>query len=329
MLKGLAIFAFLASAWTMASQTPPANAPENGVTAQGASKARSEQANPEQSRTDSPASAPVNIKASRPSDEQESNTEKQNLDIQRKLEWFTGGLVIVGLMQAGTMIWQAWLLKGTLAEIHKQATGMETQTGRMSRQADLMKRQTVLARESLTATKIAADAAKLSAESTLGQFQAMKAKERARVWIGIDGDLNMGMGPFSIPIAYVVTQTGPTDGFVYASFVNLEVSDVEPDVTLDFSGHVIGIPNRIAPQFEKKVESIFLHRFTREEIDKINATTANVYFMAAVRYKDIFGDPHETSIMKRWRITDRANPFGYGKFAYWEPCGPPEANHET
>lgn len=242
--------------------------------------------------------------------------------------WLTGGLVFVGFLQVGSMIWQAILARGTRIDVHAQAGWMKEQTGRMSRQADLMNRQNVFARQSIAATRNAADAAKLSAESALGQFQAMKAKERARVWIGIDGDLNLGMGPFSVPVVYVVTQTGPTDGFVYASFAKLVVSDVDPEVPVDFSNS-IGIPNRVAPQFEKKIKSVFLYRFSSEEIESVNSKTASVYFIASIKYKDIFGDPHETSIMKRWRITDLKNLQGYGNFAFWTPCGPPEANRET
>jgi|HubBroStandDraft_4_1064222.scaffolds.fasta_scaffold00170_4 hypothetical protein len=199
----------------------------------------------------------------------------------------------------------------------------------MNKQAYEISEQTSILASSVKAAQTSADAAKLSAESTLGQFQAMKAKERARVWIGIDGDLNLGMGPFAVPVAYVVTQTGPTDGFVYASFAKLVVSDVHPEVPLDSGIHSIGIPSRVAPQFEKKIGNPFLYSFSREEIESIEAKTASAYFMASINYWDIFGDPHETSIMKQWRITDHKNIGGYGNFAYWTSCGPPEANRET
>ena len=254
---------------------------------------------------------------------------RQNLQIQNRLVWLTGGLVFVGLLQVGSMLWQAWLLKRTRDDVHAQARYMKEQTGRMGRQADLMNRQTLFARESIMATRNAADAAKLSAESTLGQFQAMKAKERARVWIGIVGDLNMGLGPFTVPVTYVVTQTGPTDGFIYASSARLLVSEVDLEFATDSSFHSIGIPNRLAPQFEQKIESVFLHRFSQEEVNSIEIKTAKAYFIASIKYRDIFGDSHETSIMKRWHITDLKNLIGNGNFAYWEVCGPQEANRET
>ena len=85
------------------------------------------------------------------------------------------------LLQFLGIVVQAALSRQTRGDVHEQAGWMKEQTGRMSRQADLMNRQNVFARESIAATRNAADAAKLSAESTLGQFQAMKAKERARV----------------------------------------------------------------------------------------------------------------------------------------------------
>ncbi len=120
----------LTTAWAMAGQGTPTNAPASST------------------------SVPVNVQATSASDQRETEAEKENLDIQRKLEWFTGGLVIVGLMQAGTMIWQASLLKGTLTQIQTQARHMESQTQILG--------------DSVAAAQRAADAAETSAKTAMG-----------------------------------------------------------------------------------------------------------------------------------------------------------------
>jgi hypothetical protein len=52
---------------------------------------------------------------------------RRNLEIQGKLEWFTRLLVVVGFLQAITMVWQAGLLQGSLKQIRTQAEHMERQ----------------------------------------------------------------------------------------------------------------------------------------------------------------------------------------------------------
>ena len=63
---------------------------------------------------------------------------RQNLQIQNRLVWLTGGLVVVGLLQVVSMFWQARLLKQTRGDIHTQAGWMKTQTEHMGRQTDNM-----------------------------------------------------------------------------------------------------------------------------------------------------------------------------------------------
>ena len=265
-------------------------------------------------------------------------TEKQKTFWDHLYDWgpwvFTGLLVVVGFLQVATMAWQAWLLKGTLAEIHKQANWMETQAARMSRQIDLMSRQNRIAIDSARATREAAEAAKESAnaaktgaEAAVAQINLIKSKERARVWIEIKGDLNLGFQPLSVPVEYTVKQTGPTDAFVIESKAAVVISSDVPEHSRYFSP--INIPSRLAPNYEEEIKTPFLRHFAKEDVPRVENQTAIAYFIARIAYRDIFGEMHETAVLREWHITERKKLIGYGNFAYWAPCGPTEANRET
>jgi hypothetical protein len=123
----LTLFCPLATTWTMAGQSAPANAPESRVTAQNIGKAGSQQANPKQGNPNSPQPATTNVKPPSPTKQQETNAEQETLDIQRKLEWFTGWLMVASLMQAGTMLGQAGLMRGTLKQNRTRGVLMKGQ----------------------------------------------------------------------------------------------------------------------------------------------------------------------------------------------------------
>jgi len=86
---------------------------------------------------------------------------RRNLEIQGKLQWFTGVLAVVGVLQVGTMIWQAFLLWQTRGDIHTQAEWMKTSAGHM-------KEQTAILGESVAAAQKAAAAAEMSAKAATG-----------------------------------------------------------------------------------------------------------------------------------------------------------------
>jgi hypothetical protein len=111
-------------------QTAPLSTPKKGVTKGNNGQAGEDQTTPQQDR-DNPSKA-MSAVVQPPTPVTQSSTEseqQENLEIQRKLEMFTGFLVLVGFIQAGTMYWQARLLRGTLKEIQTQAGHMETQSG--------------------------------------------------------------------------------------------------------------------------------------------------------------------------------------------------------
>ena len=106
MLKRLVIFTLLATASVgfLKGQTAPLGAPKQGIT-----KPNSGQSGGEQSQTkDGQKSAPNPITAApqpaAPDCDEACQQGRANLAIQGKLEWFTGVLAIVGVLQVGTMI---------------------------------------------------------------------------------------------------------------------------------------------------------------------------------------------------------------------------------
>jgi hypothetical protein len=149
MLKLLAILA-LATAGMVMAQTPTNPNGSTPATASGA-------------------------EASSPKEQGATSTEQENLGIQRKRAWFTGGLVAVGLIQAFVMGWQVTLARGTLEEIHTQAE-------RMKQQIDEMKTQTDVAKTSAEAASLNAQAA-VNAERPWLLENIERDKDSDQEWI--------------------------------------------------------------------------------------------------------------------------------------------------
>ena len=175
------MFFALAAVGSLSGQTVPSNPPESRVTAQDAGKSGGYQTDSQQGNANSPTPSPVNGHPAAADKQQESNADKEAIDIQRKLEWFTGILAIVGVLQVGTMIWQAWLLRGTLKEIKTQAGHME--------------RQTKILEDSVAVAQKAADAALANAQAVITSERAwlvVRLKEINKQEIPKDGDMRFG-----------------------------------------------------------------------------------------------------------------------------------------
>lgn len=159
MLKRLAIVGVLltlasASFCLLAGQTAPLSSQKEGITKADGGRAEKNIPKPPIPTKSTPSltASGVEIEAA-PCDEA-CQQGRRNLEIQGKLEWFTGVLAVVGVLQViagglqiGTMVWQARLLKGTLTEIQTQAKHIGAQT---------------------TAAQKAAEAAELSAKAAMG-----------------------------------------------------------------------------------------------------------------------------------------------------------------
>lgn len=83
-------------------------------------------------------------KPSTPTCDEACQQARQNVQIQRKLEWFTGGLVVVGFFQVMTMIWQGILLARTRTDVHNQGIRMGEQVTQMKEQGAATLRSVLL-----------------------------------------------------------------------------------------------------------------------------------------------------------------------------------------
>jgi hypothetical protein len=147
MLKRLAIFGVLAfaSIGFLSCQGPPLGTPEQGVAKPNSGKSGQTQGNVQNGRQSSPETVlPSLPKLTTSNCDEACQQGRQNLAIQRNLELFTGLLVLVGGLQAGTMVWQGIFLRRTWRDIHTQAGTMESQGRIMEKQAVALERQTVL-----------------------------------------------------------------------------------------------------------------------------------------------------------------------------------------
>ncbi len=163
MLKRLAIlglFGTLATVSLLKGQTAPLSTPKQGIAKPGSSQNGSAQPNPQDSKQAAPNAMTSSQQPTTPTCDEGCQQGRQNLAIQGKLEWFTGVLAIVGVLQVGTMIWQAWLLKGTLSAIQVQA------------------------KDARTSTKVTLDA--IRDQTTQLERQVQASHDGLRAWVGID-----------------------------------------------------------------------------------------------------------------------------------------------
>jgi hypothetical protein len=159
MLKKLAMLVVLTvvAVGFLSSQEMPRNAPEQRVGKPGSSQNGSSKTDPS---GDNQAAANVPLTAPQPATptcDEACQQGRENLAIQRKLEWFTGVLAIVGVLQVATMVWQGIFLRRTWVAIHSQANTMEIQAKEAKESAAAA---TAIAKE-------AADAALLNAKALM------------------------------------------------------------------------------------------------------------------------------------------------------------------
>lgn len=143
----LAIVGLLVLIGIAPSQNPPANTPKAGITKGDSGHKGQEQPNGKARSQAAPPTLPPTPQPASPTCDEACQNARKNLQIQDRLVWLTGGLVFVGLLQVGSMIWQAILLRRTHSDVKRQADWMETQSGHIAKQVDLMKDQLDTARE--------------------------------------------------------------------------------------------------------------------------------------------------------------------------------------
>jgi hypothetical protein len=323
MLKNLAMIVILGplatiSILAVSAEDNPANTPEKRVTeADKSSKAhpQTDTQNVDQYGQKTPS---VVVQVGSPVSEADNTESRENLQIQRELALFTFLLVAVGALQAGTMIYQARLLKGTLAEVHQQARWMETQTGRMSRQADLMNRQNTIAISSARAAKEAADAA-------LKQANHVVAAERAWMVAAMNPLAKTRTRASLYRIAPRLRNRGKTPAFILETAggaVVLASGDPLPDIIPPLAvekWEEPGIP--LAPEAEFGGEII--QPFSDE--GAVLKGDVVLWVFGYVKYRDaLVKDIRESRYCFRWEGPDLGHP--EGQFVI---DGPPGYNKAT
>ncbi len=154
MRKWFTTFGLLVLVGVGSSQKPPSHAPKAGITKSGGSGEGQEQPNGQTCNRNSQKSFTSSPKPTAPTCDEACQQRRENLKIQNRLAWLTGGLVFVGFLQVGSMIWQAILLRQTRGDIHSQA-------GHMSNQTQILT-------DSVAAAQKSAEAAHISAQVAMG-----------------------------------------------------------------------------------------------------------------------------------------------------------------
>jgi hypothetical protein len=115
----MAICAFT-SVGVLVCQQVPANPPERGVSKQEPSHTK--QKHPQAENTDHAAQQPTASTPQPPTvgRDESSQQGRESLKIQNRLAWLTGGLVLVGLLQIGSICWQAYLMSQISIDVHAQ-----------------------------------------------------------------------------------------------------------------------------------------------------------------------------------------------------------------
>jgi hypothetical protein len=175
----------------------PAKSPEKqGVAKAKSAETTSQAEHPAKSNEQTQATVSTPSNAPSPSRDSQAGTSGDDLEIQRRIEVFTGGLVVVGLLQTGVMF-LTWLI------YRRQAHEMRRQRHEMRRQRHVMFRQWKAMRAQLDQMESAgkqtnqlieqagkqveqltsaAEAANNSAEAAQHTVEMMRLDQRA--WVG-------------------------------------------------------------------------------------------------------------------------------------------------
>jgi hypothetical protein len=308
MLKHLAILTVLAFAAVglLKGQTAPLGTPKQGI-----AKPDSSQDGKKQPETSQPQKTPIELTSAdvevepAPCDET-CQQGRRNLAIQGKLEWFTGVLAIVGILQVLTMAWQAWLLKQTREDVHTQAGHMKDQT------------------------KILGDSVKVaqaSADAANAQIRTMKDKERARLTVRpiSEGFMKNLRQESSILHASVrIDHYGETDAFNLRGYFTVQRGDT---IIHPWNSNIWGtmaIPSVMKAGDGPLMPAYTDSQFLKQDFDDLLAEKLYLVFFGFVLYEDIFGDEHREDFDYFWFVEPGVTEFGFTGNSQWKRCGDDE-----
>jgi hypothetical protein len=255
------------------------------------------------------------------SSQPQTATSNDDVEIQRKIEIFTGGLVIVGVLQAGVMF-LTWLVYRRQAGImEQQRATMESQWTTMQGQLAHMRKQTDILDKSVTAAEKSAEAANRGVE-------IMISKERARLFIEVE--------PLSIPdspsplfsVKHRVRIHGSTDAIIIESGGCAAIGDskdipnIETFLCLPAVRDEIISPTSQEHSYTPVLASQGGISIGQSDLDDLTKGAKFVHFWGFIRYQDLFGSEYVRRFRKQWQ------PFpGIG--GCWLDRGSEEENNET
>lgn len=273
---------------------------------------------------------------------------RQNLVLQKRLIWLTGGLVLVGLLQVGSMVWQGIVMNRTKSDVHTQADLMKRQADLMGEQLEEMRTEGAWTRkvtydqlmhlgEQSKSSAIASEAARDSAEAALEQIRVVKDKERARLVVQPPPSppqftRNLGeqhlVGWLMVPVQ--------NHGFSIASNIRVEVRselqlDEQAPMTTEYADG--WLPSVMLQSESKNISLPLVSDWDTINQRELRNPKLHVGISGRIRYEDVFGGTHETKFEYFCSIT-KLHPFPPENFNTewkqgWVQTGGPEANTST
>ena len=301
MLKRLVIVGLLipfVSVGGVVAQDALKGTPKQGIAKQETSKKGHEQ--PQGQTHSQPAKnlAPSTPQPAALTHDESAETNRENLQIQRSLMYFTGGLVGVGFLQLVLIGWQAILLHKTREDVHTQAEWM-------GKQAGYMQDQTKVLGDSVAAAQASADAAN-------SQIQMVKNKERGRLRIEF-GNPDLANDPdpengYELPFRLILD--GTTQVFIREHFCFAGIHHSGDPVGEPWWGPM-GIPATLTP--EDRIFKGSLTLITGEipwgepfvgvdegRVSLVREENLHIFVRASIFYADIFGDEWELRFNRKW-----------------------------
>lgn len=238
---------------------------------------------------------------------------RQNIALQQRLIWLTGGLVLVGLLQVGSMVWQGIVMNRTKSDVHAQAGLMKTQADLMGQQLDEMRNEAIWSRkvtydqvlhagEQSKSSAAAAEAARDSAQAALEQIRLVKSKERANIVVSPPDNLisiNFGLPHYQMQIQLEnVGQSNALNVKCRAKATLLATEESDSDAPM----HMAGTPNIIRVAEKAKVIIWTITGLPRLRPTNLGSPKLKVIIRGTVEFEDVFGDNHETAFVFRTDI---------------------------
>jgi hypothetical protein len=255
--------------------------------------------------------APVLPTASQPTavrNETDADRDASGVNIQRKIEVFTGVLAVVGVFQLAVMFltWRVYARQAGIME--QQRATMQSQWTTMQGQLEAIQSQI--------------------AESKQDR-EMFVSKERPRLMVELC-ELELPKETtedlWFLSVDYQVFIYGITPAFIEESGVNFWLSDSATPPSRRGIGRLV--KGKIITPTDQPIKDTaigFSLITDKPTVEKIMEGKQHIHFSGHVRYRDVFGKVYETRLRKLWHFSDHKNLDGT-RWAYWKDSGQEEDN---